>query len=119
MPSILIVDDVRTEQEIIKKALQPLGYTVLLADTGAKALEVAAKEKPVLIVLDIIMPEMDGYETCRKLKKNPDTKGIPIILCSTKSEESDRYWGERQGANAYVPKPFDPDELLKTARRLI
>jgi len=119
MPTILIVDDVRTEQEIIKKALQPLGYNFLVADTGSRGLEIAEKETPALIVLDVIMPDMDGFKTCRKLKKNDKTRNIPVILCTTKSGESDKFWGEKQGADAYVAKPFDASEMLKVARRLL
>ncbi|RLE27919.1 MAG: two-component system response regulator [Acidobacteria bacterium] len=119
MPTILIVDDVRTEQEIIKKALQPLGYSFLIAENGTQALEVAAKEVPALIVLDVIMPDMDGFKACRKLKKADGTKNIPIILCTTKGGESDKFWGEKQGADAYVTKPFDAGEFLGVARRLL
>ena len=119
MATILIVDDVRTEQEIIKKALQPLGHSFLTADNGTKALELAESERPVLIVLDVVMPEMDGFKTCRKLKKNEATANIPVILCTSKSGESDRFWGERQGADAYIAKPFDPSELLEIARRFL
>jgi CheY-like chemotaxis protein len=119
MPTVLIVDDVRTEQEIIKKALQPLGYNFLVADTGSQCLEVAIKEKPALIILDVIMPDMDGFKTCRKLKKSDDTKGIPVILCTTKSGESDKFWGEKQGADAYITKPFEAGEILQVARRLL
>lgn len=119
MPTILVVDDVRTEQEIIKKALQPLGYSFLVAENGAQALEVAAKESPALIVLDVIMPDMDGFKACRKLKKGEGTRSIPVILCTTKGGESDKFWGEKQGADAYVTKPFEANEILEVARRLL
>lgn len=119
MPSILIIDDVRTEQEIIKKALQPLGYNCLIAENGNQGLEMATKEIPALIVLDVIMPDMDGFKTCRKLKKGDSTKDIPVILCTTKGGESDKFWGEKQGADAYVTKPFEASEILEVARRLL
>jgi len=119
MPMILIVDDVRTEQEIIKKALQPLGYGFLIADSGSQGIEIAEKEKPALIVLDVVMADMDGFKACRKIKKNAETKDIPIVLCTTKSGESDKFWGEKQGANAFVSKPFEASELLETVRRLL
>ena len=95
MPVILVVDDVRTEQEIIKKALHPLGCSFLVADTGTMALEIAAKERPALIVLDVVMPEMDGFKICRKLQKDDSTKNIPIILCTTKSGDAESS-GERR-----------------------
>ena len=119
MPSILIIDDVRTEQEIIKKTLAPLGLTFLVAENAAAGLEIAAREKPALIVLDVIMPGMGGFKACRELKKQDATKSFPIIMCTTKDGDSDRFWAERQGADAYVPKPFDAEALRAAAKRLL
>ena len=119
MPNILIVDDVRTEQEIIKKALSPLGNSFLVAEDGATAIELATRERPALVVLDVIMPGMDGFKACRELKKNDATKAIPIIMCTSKDGDSDRFWAERQGADAYVSKPFDAEALRAAAKKLL
>lgn len=119
MPSILIIDDVKTEQEIIKKALSPLGYSFLVAENAAAGMEIAAREKPALIVLDVIMPGMDGFKACRELKKQEATKAIPVIMCTSKDGDSDKFWAERQGAEAYVSKPFDGDALRAAAKRLL
>ncbi len=119
MPSILIVDDVKTEQEIIKKALAPLGCSFLVAENGASGLEMAVREQPALVVLDVIMPGMDGFKACRELKKNEATKSIPILMCTSKDGDSDRFWAERQGADAYVSKPFDAEALRAAAKKLL
>ena len=74
---------------------------------------------PDLVILDIVMPRMNGYQVCRRLKSDPRTKDIPVIFCSSKSEEIDRYWGIKQGADAYVFKPFQPVELIGTIKQLL
>ena len=74
---------------------------------------------PDLVVLDVVMPNMNGYELCRWVKTNPSTQHVLVILCSSKSEEFDRYWGIKQGADAYVIKPFRPGELLNTVKTLL
>jgi twitching motility two-component system response regulator PilH len=74
---------------------------------------------PDLIVLDIVMPEMNGYDFCRRVKSDPKTKDLPVIMCSSKSEEFDHYWGLKQGADAYLNKPFEPSELLSTIKQLL
>ena len=74
---------------------------------------------PDLVVLDIVMPKMNGYEVCRKLKTDPKTQNVPVVMCSSKGEEFDRYWGMKQGADAYVVKPFQPKELVATVKQLL
>ncbi|MGK7921425.1 MAG: PleD family two-component system response regulator [Trichodesmium sp.] len=119
MSKILVVDDQLSHREMIVNLLKNNGLKVLTASSGTQALEQTEIYKPDLIILDIVMPDLNGYEVCRRLKANAATKDLPIIFCSIKGEEFDRYWGKRQGADAYVAKPFQPKELLSTVKRLL
>jgi twitching motility two-component system response regulator PilH len=84
-----------------------------------EALEYMQVSCPDIVVLDIVMPKMNGYEVCRKLKTDPKTQNVPVIMCSSKAEEFDRYWGMKQGADAYIVKPFQPKELVATIKQLL
>jgi twitching motility two-component system response regulator PilH len=117
MPKILIVDDVRSEMQLMANALKPHGYVCIEATDGSQAYAIAKAEKPDLILLDVVMPGQDGFATCRQLKRDPATKDIPVIMVTSKSGDSDRFWGQKQGAAEYLTKPFSPDELLATVRR--
>ena len=75
--------------------------------------------RPALILLDVVMPKMDGFNTCRKIKKDPDLAGTPVIIVTSKTQESDRFWAERQGADGFVTKPFTPDSLASAIRRFL
>jgi twitching motility two-component system response regulator PilH len=119
MATILVIDDSLTEREYLKEILESTGFQVLTAINGEEALNTLKTNQPDIIFLDIVMPQMNGYEVCRKIKENPKTKSVPIIICSAKSEEFDRYWGMKQGADAYITKPFRPKELLQTMKTLI
>lgn len=119
MSKVLVVEDSPPQREMISTLLQKSGLNVILASDGVEALEQIQKDCPDIIVLDIVMPRMNGYELCRRLKDNPKTKELPVIMCSTKGEEFDRYWGLRQGANAYIAKPFQPQELVGTVKKLL
>lgn len=119
MATILVIDDSLTEREYLKEILESTGFQVLTAINGEQALNTLKTNQPDIIFLDIVMPQMNGYEVCRKIKENPKTKSVPIIICSAKSEEFDRYWGMKQGADAYITKPFRPKELLQTMKTLI
>ena len=119
MREVLVVEDSLTQRQIISDLLQNIGLKVTIARDGVEALEHLEKFSPDLIVLDIVMPRMNGYEVCRRLKSDPKTKDVPVILCSSKGEQFDRYWGMKQGADAYVVKPFQPRELLATIRNLL
>jgi DNA-binding response OmpR family regulator len=110
--TILIVDDSPTDLGLMTTALQGQGYRIITAADGEEALEKAVGEHPNLILLDIILPKKNGFQVCRQLKTSPDTQDIPIILVSSKSQDSDRFWGLKQGADEYVTKPFDDEELL-------
>jgi twitching motility two-component system response regulator PilH len=119
MTTVLLVEDSLTQQEMIAEILQKKGLKVSLANDGVEALEKIQANCPDLVVLDIIMPKMNGYEVCRHIKSNPKTQSIPVIMCSSKSEEFDRYWGMKQGADAYICKPFHPKELLGTIKQFL
>jgi DNA-binding response OmpR family regulator len=117
MPKVLIVDDIRSEQQLIANALRPHGYQCLEASDGSQAYAIAKAEKPDVILLDVVMPGQDGFATCRQLKRDPATKDIPVVMVTSKGGESDRFWGQKQGAAEYLTKPFSPDDLLATVRR--
>lgn len=112
MANILVVDDSSLYLELARQALVEHGHQVELANNGQEAVQSVANNKPDLILLDIVMPEMNGYDVLRSLKKSAETANIPVILCSTKGEDFDKYWGLKQGANAYLTKPYEQTELL-------
>ncbi len=109
---ILIVDDSPTERFFLADLLSKRGYAVVTAENGEEALSKVKSEKPSLVVMDVVMPGTSGFQATRAIARDPATQSIPVILCTSKSAESDRIWGLRQGAKEYVVKPVDPDELL-------
>ncbi|AFY62685.1 response regulator [Synechococcus sp. PCC 6312] len=115
MKTVLVVEDSRTEQQLLTGLLERSGHKVALAESAELALTwLAENQPPDLIVLDIVMPGANGLELCREVRAKPDLKEIPIVFCSSKDQEFDRFWALRQGGNAYITKPYDPDELLET-----
>ncbi len=108
---ILVVDDSPTDRQFLLEGLSRLGYQGVLAETGEEALGKAKSEKPDLVLMDIVMPGMNGFQATRTIAKDEATKGIPVIVCTTKSLETDRIWGMRQGARDYLVKPINLDEL--------
>jgi twitching motility two-component system response regulator PilH len=119
MSTILIVEDSIFQREMMTDLLKANGLEVTHASDGAEALEAIHKAPPDLVVLDIVMPRMNGYELCRRLKSDPKTQNVPVVMCSSKGEEFDRYWGMKQGADAYIAKPFQSIELLGTVKQLL
>lgn len=117
MAKILIVDDLETEIQLMRAAVGQLGHSCVVANDGETGFNAAKKEKPNLILLDVVLPKMDGFQVCRKLKKDPETSAIPVVLVSSKSQESDKFWGLKQGASAYICKPFSPAELADTVAK--
>lgn len=111
--TVLIVDDVPTNVMLVQAILKKEGYTLLTTDSGAKALRLAQDKHPNLILLDIMMPEMDGYEVLQHLKSNPDTNDIPVIIMSALSDMQSIVKGYQLGATEYVTKPFQREELVK------
>ncbi|HET6631226.1 MAG TPA: response regulator [Rhodanobacteraceae bacterium] len=114
MARILIVDDSPSQLIGLKRIVEKLGHEVLAAEDGAAGVEVAKAEIPDLILMDVVMPNLNGFQATRTISRNETTAHIPIILVTTKDQETDRVWGIRQGARAYITKPVDEDEL--TAR---
>jgi twitching motility two-component system response regulator PilH len=116
---ILVVDDSPTELTMMAIPLKNRGYRVTTAVDGEQALEQVSRERPDLIVLDIILPKKNGFQVCRQLKTTPDTKEIKILMLTSKNQESDRFWGLKQGADVYMTKPFEEEELLANVARLL
>ncbi len=119
MSTVLIVDDSQTVRQMLSELLQDSGLQVIEATNGLEAKEKMQAKQPDLVITDLIMPEMNGYDLCRWIKRDPAMQNIPVLICSTKSEEFDRYWGMKQGADAYITKPFHPVEMLKTVKQLL
>jgi len=119
MLRILIVDDSPTEMHIITKMLKSHGHQCISAEDGAQGVELAKKEKPDLILMDVVMPVLNGFKATRALSKAPETTGIPVIILSNKSTPTDKMWGEKQGAKDYLFKPIDESQLINTINGLV
>jgi len=119
MVKVLVVDDSSMVLEMVSAHLKQHGLEVIEAQDGADAVEKLKASTPDLVVTDVVMPRMNGYELCRWIKNNASTKDVPVIMCTTKSEEFDKYWGMKQGADAYLTKPYHPPELIKTIKQLL
>lgn len=117
--TILIVEDSPSELELMSHYLKESGYNVIKATGAKEALEKAALQKPDVIVTDVVMPEMSGFELCRSLRRNPITEKMPIVICSSKNQEIDRFWAMKQGADAYITKPYTRDHLLHTIKSVV
>ncbi len=118
-PTILVVDDSPTQQKLVTAALSERGYKVITASDGDEAIARASLEKPSLVVLDVVMPKKNGFQVCRQLKTTIETQDIKILLLTSKNQESDRFWGMKQGADAYLTKPFNTAELFEHIAKLI
>ncbi|MFH1826673.1 MAG: response regulator [bacterium] len=116
--TILIVDDDQNIADLIASPLRDLGFEVTTVTDGYQAVNEAQANKPSLILLDVVMPKMDGFKVCRLIKFNEDLKNIPIIMMTSLSEAENRPTGEKVGADAYIPKPFKVDELLAKVKQL-
>ena len=119
MSTVLIVEDSFTQREILSELFKRMGLNVILASDGVEALAKIESHYPDLVILDIIMPQMNGYEVCRRLKSNVKTQKIAVVMFSTKSKECDYYWGNKQGADAYISKLCHPQELINTVKQLL
>ena len=119
MPKILVVDDSAAQRYSLSRMLKQCGHQVLEADSGEMALQLAADERPQVILMDIVMPGMSGYTTTRQLHRESSTQHIPVIFVSSKDGEADRDWGLRQGARGYVTKPVNPQVLLNAITNAI
>lgn len=112
MKKVLIVDDSHAEVHLMQSMLQKGGFQVSGVFDSTKTEEAIEEERPNVILLDVVMPQRNGFQVCRDLKGNDAYSNIPVILVTSKAAPSDRYWGEQQGANGFVAKPFTPEELL-------
>ncbi len=119
MAKVLIVDDSRVYRYSLRKLVQDWGHEVIIAKNGEQAIEIAREQNPEIILMDIVMPGMNGYQAKRQLARDEATSHIPVIFVSTRSEETDRIWGLRQGAAAYVTKPVKPEILLSAITEAI
>ena len=111
MSKVLIVDDSPSQLVGMKRTVEKLGHQVVTAEDGAAGVEAAKRELPDLILMDVVMPNLNGFQATRTIAKDPKTSHIPIILVTTKDQDTDRVWGMRQGAKAYITKPFSESEL--------
>jgi twitching motility two-component system response regulator PilH len=114
---ILVVDDSPSELLLMRSALEGQGWDILTAADGDQALLQVSEQHPDLIVLDVLLPKKNGFQVCRQLKQNAATKGIKIIMVTSKTQDSDRFWGLKQGADEYITKPFQPQQLLASVER--
>jgi twitching motility two-component system response regulator PilH len=115
--TILLVDDSPAQLRLLQQALAGRGYQLMTAADGEEALAKVSEQRPDLILLDIILPKKNGFQVCRQIKTSPDTKNTKILLVSNKSQDSDRFWGLKQGADGYVTRPFNSEELAASVAR--
>ncbi len=110
---VMVVDDSPTERHFLSEILTKQGYQVIMAESGEEAMEKAKSQKPDLILMDVVMPGLNGFQATRAISRDDETKHIPIIMCTSKGQETDKVWGMRQGARDYLVKPINQDELLR------
>lgn len=113
---VLVVDDSATERQVLTEMLSENGFQVVVAENGEEGIAKTKSEKPDLVVMDVVMPGMNGFQATRTITTDDDTKHIPVIMCTTKNQETDKVWAMKQGAKDYVCKPVDFDELLGKIR---
>ena len=114
--NVLIVDDSKTELMFLSEMLKKAGFAVTTAENAEDAQRRLGEEKPDLILMDVVMPGQNGFQLTRAISRDPRYTDIPIIMCTSKNQETDRVWGMRQGARDYIVKPVDPDELVSKIR---
>lgn len=119
MKKILIVDDSMAEVKLMQSVLQQAGYWPVAIHDARKLEATVAAERPHLILLDVVMPERNGFQACRELKGNAEFSGIPVVMVTSKNTESDKFWARQQGADGYVMKPFTAAELLGAVQRFV
>lgn len=119
MRTVLVVDDGPAELELICSYLREGGYTVISTTDAKDALAKAESQKPDIVVTDVVMPGMSGFELCRSLKKNEATQQLPVVICTSKNQDLDKLWGKKQGADAYITKPFTREDLLQAVQSVV
>lgn len=116
---MLVVDDSPTEMHIVVNALTKAGYRVETASNGEEAVRTAQRIRPSLVLMDVVMPVLNGYQATRQLQRDPATADIPVIMVTSKDQETDRTWGLRQGALDYLVKPVNPKDLVARVRQAL
>ena len=119
MARILIVDDSPSQLLGMKRIVEKLGHEIVTAEDGASGVEVAKNTLPDLILMDVVMPNLNGFQATRAISKEPTTSQIPVVLVTTKDQETDKVWGMRQGAKAYITKPFTEAQLIEVINSLL
>jgi twitching motility two-component system response regulator PilH len=119
MAKVMVVDDAYSELKLMESILKSAGLEVVCLPDGEQIEERMAQEQPDVLLLDIVMPNRNGYDILRSLKRDQRTKRTPVILVSSKNQESDRVWGKRQGADEYLGKPFTPEQLITVVRQFV
>lgn len=119
MRTVLVVDDLKTDRELIGKVVTAAGHHAEYAEDGEEAFTKAKALQPALVLLDVVMPRQDGFATCRRLKKDPETAAIPVVMVTSKNTDTDRFWAEKQGAAELIAKPFTPDALSALIKRFL
>jgi DNA-binding response OmpR family regulator len=119
LKTVLIVDDSPAQVKLIQDLLEPEGYASVALHDPRRVEEVITAQRPSVILLDVVMPDRNGFQICRELKGSIEFNSIPVILVTSKDTASDRYWGEQQGADGYVTKPFTREDLLRAVRRFV
>jgi DNA-binding response OmpR family regulator len=117
LKKVLIVDDSPAQVKLMQGFLEHEGYQPVGLNDPLRVEEAITSCRPSVILLDVVMPDRNGFQVCRELKGSTEFQGIPVILVTSKDSASDKYWGEQQGADAYVTKPFTKDELLRAVRK--
>jgi twitching motility two-component system response regulator PilH len=116
---ILICDDSIAEVKLMQSVLEKAGYWSVAINDSSQMERTIEVERPALILLDVVMPQRNGFQVCRDLKANPEFGRIPVILVSSKDGDSDKFWGQQQGADGYVVKPYTPEQLLSAVQRFV
>lgn len=119
MAVVLIIDDSPTELHLFQNMLEKNGFEILVADSGEEGLRQAKTSRPDCILMDVVMPGMNGFQATRKLTRDPDTAAIPVIMVTTKDQETDKIWGMRQGAVEYIVKPVVEQQLVATINQVM
>jgi len=119
MAKIMVVDDSPSQIANFRRILETRGHEIVTAGTGTEAVQMSRSAQPDLILMDVVMPELNGFQACRIITRHPETASIPIILVTSKDQDTDRVWGQRQGAKGYLVKPPDKDELLAMIDELL
>jgi twitching motility two-component system response regulator PilH len=119
MANVLIVDDSPTEVHVLSTILEKHGHSISTASNGEEGIAQAKELKPDIILMDVVMPGMNGFQATRHITRDPETSAIPIIIVTTKDQETDRVWGLRQGAKDYITKPVDEDSLVEKVKSVL